>query len=246
MPEFLVFQVHGPMVSWGATAVGEERPSLGQPSKSAILGLLAGSMGLRRDEEQQQAGFFNAYGMAVSVDGRGVLSTDYHTVQAPAESKGGFYETRKDELSADPRLIKTLLSSRQYRNDALYRILIWIATPNPPYSLAELAEGLRRPVLTPYLGRKSCPPALPFDPKVVDAPDIKEALGKADFKGDEFLGPLPLDPNPAVYWEAGVEPGFETIQSFTRRDRVVSRRRWQFGERTEFQGRSEPAGDKEG
>ncbi|PAP57596.1 type I-E CRISPR-associated protein Cas5/CasD, partial [Salmonella enterica subsp. enterica serovar Braenderup] len=51
MSQYLVFQLHGPMASWGVDAPGEVRHSQAQPSRSALLGLLAAALGIRRDEE---------------------------------------------------------------------------------------------------------------------------------------------------------------------------------------------------
>ena len=50
MPEYLVFQLYGPFMSWGDIAVGEMRPSAMMPAKSAILGLLAAAVGIKRPE----------------------------------------------------------------------------------------------------------------------------------------------------------------------------------------------------
>ena len=41
MSQYLVFQLHGPMASWGVDAPGEVRHSHELPSRSALLGLLA-------------------------------------------------------------------------------------------------------------------------------------------------------------------------------------------------------------
>ena len=51
MADFLVFQLYGALASWGDIAVGEYRPSQGQPSKSAVTGLLAAALGIARADE---------------------------------------------------------------------------------------------------------------------------------------------------------------------------------------------------
>jgi CRISPR system Cascade subunit CasD len=53
MSQYLVFQLHGPMASWGVDAPGEVRHSHELPSRSALLGLLAAALGIRREEEQR-------------------------------------------------------------------------------------------------------------------------------------------------------------------------------------------------
>ena len=43
--EALIFQLYGPLASWGAPAVGETRPSSDHPGRAALLGLLANRFG---------------------------------------------------------------------------------------------------------------------------------------------------------------------------------------------------------
>ena len=42
--EALIFQLYGPLASWGAPAVGETRPSSDHPGRAALLGLLASAL----------------------------------------------------------------------------------------------------------------------------------------------------------------------------------------------------------
>ena len=124
MKQFLLFQLYGPMAAWGEIAVGEERPSAGHPSKSAILGLLAAAKGLRRDEENAHLEMERGYGIAVQALSIGTYLRDYHTTQVPPQTalKAFPRATRRDELvalSAYNRAIEkssgTILSSRAYR-----------------------------------------------------------------------------------------------------------------------------------
>ena len=48
--DYLVFRLYGPMCSWGDIAVGEVRPSTVHPAKSAILGLIAAALGIKRPD----------------------------------------------------------------------------------------------------------------------------------------------------------------------------------------------------
>ena len=50
MSQYLIFQLHGPMASWGVDAPGEVRHTHELPSRSALLGLLAAGVGIRRGE----------------------------------------------------------------------------------------------------------------------------------------------------------------------------------------------------
>ena len=98
MREFLVFRLYGPLAAWGDIAVGEQRPTTPHPSKSAILGLVAAALGIRRDEEERQQALAEGYGYAVRVDASGVLLRDYHTTQIPdSTSRLKHLLTRRDE-----------------------------------------------------------------------------------------------------------------------------------------------------
>ncbi|MDD5036069.1 MAG: type I-E CRISPR-associated protein Cas5/CasD, partial [Methylococcaceae bacterium] len=98
MPEFLVFRLYGPLASWGDIAVGEQRPTTPHPSKSAILGLVAAALGIRRDENKRHQDLAAGYGYAVRVDAPGVLLRDYHTTQIPDSTKFLKYShSRRDE-----------------------------------------------------------------------------------------------------------------------------------------------------
>lgn len=65
MSQYLVFQLHGPMASWGEDAPGEVRHSHELPSRSALLGLLAAALGIRREEEQRLKAFNQHYPFAL-------------------------------------------------------------------------------------------------------------------------------------------------------------------------------------
>jgi CRISPR system Cascade subunit CasD len=233
-----LFRLYGPLVSWGVIAVGQERGSDVQPSKSAIIGLLAAALGIRRHEEDRLGTLAAGYGFAVRVEAAGVLLRDYHTAQVPSASdlKKRPHRTRRDELLIPRHDLNTVLSSREYRCDALYTVALW-ALADAPYSLTELAAALAKPQLTLYLGRKACPLSLPLHAQVRTAETLAAAFAQVSFPDDELLAKLKKDEQPAVHWEEGIdERGLGTLMTVTRRDQPLSRRRWQFRERRERRG----------
>lgn len=104
--------------------------------------------------------------MAVRVDTTGELLRDYHTSQVPPARRGVSYHTRRDELACEK--VNTILSQRDYRMDASYSIAIWVKNDSVPWTLSALASALQQPQFTLYLGRKSCPPSLPLQPRVIE------------------------------------------------------------------------------
>ena len=252
MREYLVFQLYGPFVSWGDVAVGEERPSALVPTKSAILGILAAAKGIKRPDtvrddeertlcEKQHTQMSQGYGIAVKIEAAGTPLFDYHTVQVPSSGTGRnkktFY-TRRDELCREDRsaLKKTILSRREYRQDAYYTVALW-ARPEAPFPLNELYGKLLAPVYMLYLGRKACPPALPLNPIIVPAvSSIEEAFDQlvlSDEIKDSFER-LWQDSS-TITWDIDAETQMLPMQIVERRDCVLSRLRWQFSVRSEQQ-----------
>lgn len=229
MRDYLVFKLYGLMASWGDIAVGEYRPSFAHPSKSAIIGLLAAALGIRRDEDERQKELAGACSFAVRVDAMGTLLRDYHTAQVPSEKKGVTRYTRYSELANEN--LNTILSTRDYRCDAAYTVAVTVRD-GAKYTAQGLADKLMKPEFTLYLGRKSCPMAFPLQPKVVSAATLKEALASVTFNNDELPGVLTNSPY-LIYWEDDKESGFNQEHVITRRDALLSRIRWQFSERRE-------------
>ncbi len=179
MTHYLTFQLHGMLSAFGLVALGESRLSAQYPSRSAVLGLLAGCLGVRRGEEERLRALTGGYGVAVRVDDPGTPLLDYHTIQTPPERSKRTYHTRADELGGmlgpdeEPY---TVLSRRGYLCGAHFTVCVWAASEDPPHPLEALAEALRRPVFAPYLGRKCCPPSLPFKPEIGEFGGVEEAL----------------------------------------------------------------------
>lgn len=266
MRDYLVFQLYGPLASWGDIAVGETRPSALYPTRSAILGLLAAALGLKRPDtaandeerfmwEEAHGRLSRGYGVAVKVEWSGMPLSDYHTAQVPSSGKGRnrmAFPTRRDELTwVAHHDLNTVLSRREYRQDAFYGVALWVR-PGAPRPLGVLEESLRAPVFPLYLGRKACPPALPLDPRVVEAESLEAALNSTSLAA--VLGRLERawregpphswlreaqDACPVLLWDADGETRRPAEESYLRRDEPVSRRRWQFAVRTEYRALGE-------
>ena len=239
MTELLLFQLYGPLASWGEPAVGEYRPSATHPGKSQITGLLAAALGIRRNEEQRLAALAQGYGLAVRIDAEGELLRDYHTTQVPPNRRGQQFHTRKEEMAVDG--LYTILSQRDYRVEAAWTCALW-SRGQVPYTLDALRAALREPRFALYLGRKSCPLALPLHPRIIQAGTIKEAFSCYAF--DEKLSRHLLHNRDRhrYCWEEPLPPDLETgfgeaeqLWRVPRNDLPGSRIRWQFAHRDEHQ-----------
>lgn len=235
--QFLMFRPYAPLASWGDIAVGEDRPSHEYPGRSAVLGLVAAALGIRRDEQTRLDVLSASLGLAVGVYSTGRLLRDYHTSQVPSakDMKKRPHRTRADELALPRAELNTILSRRDYRQDALCVVLLWQRATATKFTLPAIREALLTPTFALYLGRKSCPLAAPLHPQLVEAQNLVDAFAAADFpplphlKGAGHLQRIAYDSDPALPL-GEVEA---TRFSVTRRDEPRSRARWQFSDRTE-------------
>jgi CRISPR system Cascade subunit CasD len=241
--EYLVFRLYGPLASWGEIAVGESRHSALYPTKSAVSGLLAAALGIRRDNDALLKEIAEQCQIGIKVISTGTFLSDYHTTQVPKAESKVTYHTRREELVRGREKLGTILSSREYRVDALYLVAVRISDQYP-CSAEDLQNALLFPKFHLYLGRKSCPLAAPLKPVVKKGKGFKAVLDEVDVeplslvierKTGEVGTPntrfLP-EMKARYYWEGpGDDP--KPDQVVFKNDRLISRKHWQFGKRTE-------------
>lgn len=242
--DYLVFQLQAPLAAWGEPAVGEYRGSADRPGESALLGLLAAALGITRDHEAALQALQAGYRFAVGVQSAGTLLRDYHTAQVPSRSDlaGRPHATRGDELALPRHRLNTILSTRDYRQGSTCLVAVQAAA-QAPQPLHALADALRAPRFVLYLGRKACPPAAPLFPQVLSADSASIAFdeyrslieARAASHADRWQRPAVELPAPvrSLSWSDGIESGAAPQLSAPRKDRVIRRSRWQFGDRTE-------------
>lgn len=239
MRDYLVMRLYAPLASWGEIAVGEMRHSAAYPSKSALLGLLGAAMGVQREDESAQGQLNAGYAFGVKLCSAGFPLRDYHTVQAPQSKAKERYYTRRDEVMRGE--LNTLLTEREYRCDALSVVAV-AALEYAPLSLNELADKIKSPYFPLYLGRKSCPLAVPLMPRVNMFASLKKALDSFDevalpgivsVKQMAYL--LRLDKSPRYYWDESLHDvaGMSIDMTLNRNDQPLHRGRWQFAPRRE-------------
>jgi len=137
----LLVQLYGPMQSWRTGPRLERRPTQPLPTKSGVIGLLAGALGRPRGSDIADLA---ALRMGVRVDRPGVLEVDYQTVKNVVQAKG--------------RGLKDAQTWRTYLADAAF--LVGLEGERAP--LEELVKALQAPRFVPYLGQKGFYPAAPL------------------------------------------------------------------------------------
>jgi CRISPR system Cascade subunit CasD len=234
MADVIVFRFDAPLAAFGDLTVGERRSTHRRPAFSAILGLVAGALGIERDAPGHEA-LAAGLAMALRCDGLGAPLADFHTAQSPPQRRGRHYATRKQELALKADL-GTMISRRDYWTDAAFTILLW-PNADAPYDAAAIASALNRPKYAGFAGRRACPLGRPPAAKVVAAATVSDAFAAYDAALAEAEARLPLRPiGQDVAFDPALEPvlgDFVETRREMRRDSVLSRARWQFAPRAE-------------
>lgn len=231
---YLIFQLQAPLSAWGETAVGEYRPSANYPSESALIGLLAAALGIDRSDEDQHQRLRAELSFAIGVQSAGRLLRDYQTAQVPGRVslKNRPHRTRRDELNMPKEELNTILSTRDYRQDAACLVAVQTKADST-FSLVDLAQAIQHPKFVLYLGRKTCPPSLPLWPQVIAAESALQAMEAYRGQLAETSGKV-VAPLERLVWGAGINAGVQEDLQVVRKDRLLSRAHWQFGDRPEF------------
>lgn len=164
MRKFLVLQLRGVMQAWGTHTYEDFRPSSIFPTKSAIIGLVGACMGIERDDIEKR----ELLNKSISID---IASINPHNVRK-IEDFHTILDARK--VDGKPRN-DAIISKREYLCDAHF--LLFISVQDGSYfSLVEIENAVKKPVFTPFLGRKSCPISEPLFKEYVEAASITSAV----------------------------------------------------------------------
>lgn len=151
----LVLRLAGPLQSWGGRSQYNRRESLGEPTKSGVIGLLAAAQGRRRQDSIED---LLGLTFGVRTDQPGTLLRDFHTV---SDLRGFGLPTAAVDAKGRQKRRPTgasQLTYRYYLQDAVFAAAV--AGPRPV--LTTLADALRRPGFPLALGRRACPPTQPL------------------------------------------------------------------------------------
>lgn len=212
--KILTFLLSGPMQSWGDSARWDHRSTSSMPPKSAIIGILGCCLGYPRGDERLQ-GLSEQLHMAVRADRRGRPFWDFQTVQNP----GG----RILNAMGKPRG-ETIITPKQYLQDASFQVFI--------SGDESLLEDCRRAMLHPRwaigLGRRSCPPAIPIIPAIVEYDSLDEAV-------ESYYDPGLKARTASMACQIEAVPGVKAAgQVLTRMDEVIRADRNEYRERTVY------------
>ncbi|MGR3718520.1 MAG: type I-E CRISPR-associated protein Cas5/CasD [Paracoccus sp. (in: a-proteobacteria)] len=220
MTEHLVFTLCAAMGAMGDLAGHERRGSMTWPGRSALIGLVAAAMGIRRGDAERFAAL-DGLRIAVGVIEDGVPLRDYHTVETVPTAAARNPDSRPGAIASAGRRTNTTITLRDYRVGVAYAVAMWAGPVT--LSLVAMRDALERPTFTLYLGRKSCPLAAPPAARIVQADGPLAALEQAARPPFGYRGGLRLI---ASDWAIGPDDQVEG-----RNDLPVDRVRWHFAQR---------------
>ena len=170
MPRYLMLKLSGPMQAWGGHSYEDFRPSHNFPTRSGLLGLLAACLGVDRDDAERQQDLARSLEFTVRSDWRKktpvVKLSDFHTVM----------DARKVDGKSNPYPV---VSRREYLFDAQFTVAVGHSGQGG-FTLDQVESAIRKPVYTPFLGRRSCPLSRPLFEAALDAESPQAALAACE------------------------------------------------------------------
>jgi CRISPR system Cascade subunit CasD len=187
----LAILLDAPLQSWGDSSRFNHRGTAAFPSKSAVIGLIAAALGIDKHVHSERGKIAPLSALRFHVArlpqftpwGRARPSLqlrDYHTVGADYDRKDGWEsgmilrnaDGKPKSVAGNPEQSHTELTKRDYLLDSRFAVIL----EGAPSILKAIQAALQDPVWGVWLGRKSCPPAIPVSAFISPSRDESFAL----------------------------------------------------------------------
>ncbi|KRW97722.1 type I-E CRISPR-associated protein Cas5/CasD [Paracoccus sp. MKU1] len=182
MHRWLHLRLTAPLLAFGGVAVDQVGPTRDFPSASALTGLLANALGLRREDWQAHQTLQDRliFGAVNARQGRRL--TDNQNAKLEANDRGwttwGSPDQRAGASYDSPHRRR-----RDYLADHDCHVVLRLADDAAP-DLDHLAAALDRPARPLFLGRKPCLPSGPLLQGLLTADTVRAALTATGQTGD--------------------------------------------------------------
>jgi CRISPR system Cascade subunit CasD len=173
----LILKLDGVMQAWGGHTFEDYRPTELFPTRSGIVGLIAACLGIERTEIAQLQNLASSMILTMRSENRDVKSKctriiDYHTIQNARTVKSVLEASGKADTEGS-----TIVSRRQYLCDSIFTVAVGQGEC-ARYDLDNIATAVKKPIFTPFLGRRACPLSRPLFETWIEADNGVEALRK--------------------------------------------------------------------
>lgn len=198
----LAFYIDAPLQSWGASSKFQYRETNRFPTKSAVVGLIAGALGIDKQQpgESDLLRPITALRMTVvhidKIKTKPSRLNDFHTVGAGYRPISGSDKTSWQAMMCNHKasggVKKTngtpdgVITHRSYLCDASFAVLL----QGDAGQLQRIQSALLDPVWGIWFGRKHCLPASPLTPTLGD--DQEDAFNRL-IEALPGMSPAPLN-----------------------------------------------------
>lgn len=197
----ILLKFAGPMQSWGTNSNFENRHTDFYPSKSAVIGMIAASLGYRRNEDGKIRKL-NELSFAVRIDQPGNILKDYHTARKNIK-----------KLSAKGNYV----TNRYYLEDAVFVVAI---SHKDDILMAEIENSLKSPWFQTFLGRRSLPLTADFFLKSTEN-GLIDSLSKIEWQASKWYKDKTKEDAVKLEIYSDFHEG-DAKQITMRKDRVIS------------------------
>jgi len=142
-----------------------------------LLGLIGACLGIDRNDAERQQQLADSLRLAVRMEKMPQRMTDFHTV----------LDARK--VDGKPNKFP-VVSRREYLCDARYTVLLEIQS-GAVFDADAIEQALKRPVYTPFLGRRACPITRPLFEERIEAVDFENAFDLVEPVGGTIYSETP-------------------------------------------------------
>lgn len=170
----IVLTLAGPLQSWGSSQGTETRRTGLYPTKSAIIGMIAGALGRPSGSPVDD---LRDLRFTVRVDHHGSVVEDFHTARMNVELKGVQARLRPAN--------HTQITKREFRSEAVYTVFL-----TGDRELIEIVhDALLHPVYAPFLGRRAAVPSRPVYPanSVIHEEEVSELLSSVPWSAPDHV-----------------------------------------------------------
>lgn len=179
---FLSLLICAPLCSFGNIARGGVRETALRPMRSQLCGMFGAALGIDRCDTAGLKQISKSFQITTHIYSTGNILVDYHTAQSTTVTpeylvKKYKHPTRYDELYDENAIERThtTISKRSYISDFICGLTV-SERENSTIDLDSLADAIKKPKYTLFLGRKSCPLSSPAFLGVFEAKSCLEAI----------------------------------------------------------------------
>lgn len=174
---YLALRLEAPMAAFGDVMIDSLGPIRDTPAVSAISGLLANALGLRREQTLALSRLQERLVIACRIDHAESRFTDFQTAQLGANDRWWTTDGRVQERAGGANTFDSPhIRERDYDCDVRMLILLRLRDAAETPTLDDVAQAVQWPARPLFLGRKCCLPSAPLFVGFVDAVTAFEAL----------------------------------------------------------------------